>query len=113
MTGPSFFQEKLVCQYTERMINSKGIFLGDDPLEFSLPLILAQGILILLLSKIIYYVIKPLGQGVISAQIIVSLLPLRKIFANSNPFSGNSENNETCGSNFIGSRLVLSWAPPF
>ncbi|WJZ89179.1 hypothetical protein VitviT2T_008414 [Vitis vinifera] len=73
VAGP-FSEEKLVCQFTGNMIHSKGIFLGDDPFNFSLPMLLAQGILILLLTRTTYYFLKPLGQGMISAQIIAGII---------------------------------------
>ncbi|KAM3269198.1 hypothetical protein P3S67_030080 [Capsicum chacoense] len=55
--------ERLICQFSD-MINSKGaIWSGGNPFAFSLPLVLAQFILIFFATTIIFALIKPLKQS--------------------------------------------------
>ncbi|XP_015699099.2 cation/H(+) antiporter 15-like [Oryza brachyantha] len=48
--------------YDNNLVNSQGMFLGDQPLRFSLPLLLVQVSLILTLSAAAHHVLRRLGQ---------------------------------------------------
>ena len=61
----------VVCQHVG-MINSKGLWFHDDPLEYTLPLLLVQLSLISIITRSIYIFLKPLGQPSIVSHILVS-----------------------------------------
>ncbi|KAH7838374.1 hypothetical protein Vadar_025584 [Vaccinium darrowii] len=58
-----------VC-YDEQQLNSKGIWLGDDPLNYSFPSLLLQLSLISVITRLVYLAFKPLGQPLIVSQIL-------------------------------------------
>ncbi|KAG0490537.1 hypothetical protein HPP92_007400 [Vanilla planifolia] len=62
-----------VC-YDNNFVTSQGIFLGDDPLSFSLPLLLLEVSLIFVVSNALHFVLKPLGQSKVVAQILTGML---------------------------------------
>ncbi|KAL5580617.1 hypothetical protein UlMin_013059 [Ulmus minor] len=51
-------------------INSSGLWFGDNPLSFSLPLLLLQLILISIFTRAFYLILKPFGQPSIVSQIL-------------------------------------------
>lgn len=67
--GP-FVLENLVCQ-TNHMLTSRGVFLGSNPLKYAMPLLLLQMAAIIITSRLLYRLLKPLNQGMISAQVLV------------------------------------------
>ncbi|CAN4101078.1 unnamed protein product [Withania somnifera] len=67
-------QELFLCQYSD-MIHSKGcIWSGGDPLSFTLPLLLAQLILIFFVTRISFGLIRPIKQSMVSAQLIAGIV---------------------------------------
>ena len=50
---------------------SNGIFQGDNPLHFALPLAILQICLVLLVTRIIAYLFRPLRQPRVIAEIMV------------------------------------------
>jgi hypothetical protein len=54
-------------------INSSGLWFGDNPLEFSLPLLLLQLSLISIFTRSLCFLLKPFGQPTIVSHIVVSL----------------------------------------
>ncbi|EAY79675.1 hypothetical protein OsI_34821 [Oryza sativa Indica Group] len=48
--------------YDNNLVNSQGMFLGDEPLRFALPLLLVQVSIILILSAAAHHVLRRLGQ---------------------------------------------------
>ncbi|XP_059659847.1 cation/H(+) antiporter 15-like [Cornus florida] len=57
------------CDYMNK-INSRGMWLGDNPLDFSLPCLLLQLSLISIITRSIYIILKPFGQPLIVSQIL-------------------------------------------
>ena len=53
---------------------SNGIFQGDNPIHFELPLLIIQVCLVLLVTRTLSVILKPLRQPRVIAEIIVSLL---------------------------------------
>lgn len=51
---------------------SNGMFQGDNPLHFSLPLITLQICIVVLLSRILSFLLRPLRQPRVIAEIVVS-----------------------------------------
>ncbi|KAF8104038.1 hypothetical protein N665_0181s0059 [Sinapis alba] len=70
--GPFFF-ENLVCQ-TNHMLTSKGVFLGSDPLKYAMPLLLLQMAAIIITSRLLFRLLRPLKQGMISAQVLAGII---------------------------------------
>ncbi|VAI30302.1 unnamed protein product [Triticum turgidum subsp. durum] len=60
--------------YDNNLVNSQGMFLGDQPLRFSLPLLLIQVSLILLLSAAAHHVLRRLGQSRFVTHMLVGIL---------------------------------------
>ncbi|CAA3028093.1 cation H(+) antiporter 15-like [Olea europaea subsp. europaea] len=57
-----------VCQYLNQ-INSRGLLFGDQPLRFSVPSFLFQWSLISVITYFVQFLLKPVGQPLIIAQI--------------------------------------------
>lgn len=69
----SKFVHELLCIQPIK-ISSNGLWTGDNPLAFSLPLLCLQLTLVVFTSKLVYFLLKPLKQPRIVSDIIV--LPL-------------------------------------
>lgn len=59
------------CQIVGQ-INSRGIWFGDDPFAFSVPLLMMQLSLISIFTRSLYCLLKPFGQPSIVSHILVS-----------------------------------------
>lgn len=62
----------MVC-YAPKMILSRGLWDGDHPLEYSVPLFIAQLLVVSCLSRVIHSVFKPFRQPRALSQILVQL----------------------------------------
>lgn len=51
---------------------SNGVFQGDSPLDYALPLAILQICLVLVLTRVLAYLLRPLRQPRVIAEIIVS-----------------------------------------
>ncbi|KAL6642128.1 hypothetical protein ACP70R_020309 [Stipagrostis hirtigluma subsp. patula] len=60
--------------YDNNLVNSQGMFLGDQPLRFSLPLLLTQVSLILVLSAGAHLVLRRLGQSRFVTHMLVGIV---------------------------------------
>ncbi|XP_016506927.2 cation/H(+) antiporter 15-like [Nicotiana tabacum] len=69
MSNALALRANLVCT-SFNQINSKGLFVGDDPLDYSVPALLLQLSLISVFTRIIQSLLKPLGQPLIVSQIL-------------------------------------------
>lgn len=52
---------------------SNGVWQGDNPLHFAFPLLIVQTTLVLLVSRSLAFLLKPLRQPKVIAEIIVSV----------------------------------------
>ena len=59
--------------YDNNLVNSQGMFLGDQPLRFSLPLLLVQVSVILVLSAAAHLVLRRLGQSRFVTHMLVGI----------------------------------------
>ena len=59
--------------YDNNLVNSQGMFLGDQPLRFSLPLLLVQVSVILVLSAAAHLVLRRLGQSHFVTHMLVGI----------------------------------------
>ncbi|KAL3645706.1 Cation/H(+) antiporter 18 [Castilleja foliolosa] len=53
---------------------SNGVFQGDDPLQFALPLLILQICLVVVLTRLLAYLLRPLRQPLVIAEIIGGIL---------------------------------------
>ncbi|XP_075477076.1 cation/H(+) antiporter 18-like [Primulina tabacum] len=53
---------------------SNGVFQGDDPLHFSLPLVIVQICLVVVLTRVLAYLLRPLRQPRVIAEVIGGIL---------------------------------------
>ncbi|PON92201.1 DNA-directed DNA polymerase [Trema orientale] len=58
-----------ICHDVEK-ISSRGLWFGDDPLAYSVPLLLLQLSLVSIFTRSIYFLLKPFGQPSIVSQIL-------------------------------------------
>lgn len=52
---------------------STGVFQGENPLDFALPLVIVQIILVIVLTRTLAFLLRPLRQPRVIAEIIVSI----------------------------------------
>ncbi len=51
---------------------SNGVFQGDNPIRFALPLIIVQIIFVIVVTRLLGFLVKPLHQPRVIAEIVVS-----------------------------------------
>ncbi|CAL5386341.1 unnamed protein product [Camellia sinensis] len=71
--GP-YHNESMVCEFAQRTNFQGSIWLGGQPLGYSTPVLMAQFILIFIVSRLLYIFLKPLKQSPMSAQIITGII---------------------------------------
>lgn len=64
--------ETIIC-YAPTMITTNGIWQGDNPLDYSLPLFILQLILVIITTRSLVYILKPLRQPRVVSEILVRL----------------------------------------
>ncbi|CAK7354862.1 unnamed protein product [Dovyalis caffra] len=79
--------DTIVC-YAPSMITTNGIWQGDNPLDYSLPLFILQLTLVVVTTRVLVYILKPLRQPRVISEILggvilgPSVLGRSKAFAN-------------------------------
>lgn len=68
----SSWGEFLFCYKASSITCSGGYFIGDSPLDFPIPLLLLQIILIFVVSRLIHAILRHIGQPEFVSQVIVS-----------------------------------------
>lgn len=51
---------------------SNGVFQGDNPIDFALPLAILQIVIVIVLTRVLAYLLRPLRQPRVIAEVIVS-----------------------------------------
>ncbi|KAI4306889.1 hypothetical protein L6164_030129 [Bauhinia variegata] len=51
----------VVCVKNDRLSGSKGLWMGDNPFDFMLPITIFQMALCLLVSRLVYFLLRPIG----------------------------------------------------
>ncbi|RCV36584.1 hypothetical protein SETIT_7G329400v2 [Setaria italica] len=74
--------------YDNNLVNSQGMFLGDQPLRFSLPLLLVQVSVILVLSAAAHVVLRRLGQSRFVTHMLVGVFLGPTVLGRSETFRG-------------------------
>lgn len=64
-------EESIVC-YAPTMITTNGIWQGDNPLDYSLPLFILQLTLVVVVTRVMVYILKPFRQPRVISEIVVS-----------------------------------------
>ena len=72
-TGPSKLANLVVC-YSPMMITTNGIWQGVNPLEFSLPLFILQVAVIVITTRFLVLLLRPLRQPRVIAEILAGVL---------------------------------------
>lgn len=52
---------------------SNGVFQGDNPIDFALPLAILQIVIVVVLTRVLAYLLRPLRQPRVIAEVIVSV----------------------------------------
>ncbi|XP_077214822.1 cation/H(+) antiporter 15-like [Tasmannia lanceolata] len=63
----------VVC-YAPNMVTTRGVWEGDDPLNYALPLFLLQLIVVVATTRTLFFILKPLRQPRVVAEIIGGIL---------------------------------------
>ena len=63
-------EETIVC-YAPTMITTNGIWQGDNPLDYSLPLFILQLTMVVVITRFLVFVLKPFRQPRVIAEILV------------------------------------------
>ncbi len=66
---------------------SNGAWQGDDPLHFALPLIILQICLVVVLTRLLAFLLRPLRQPRVVAEIIVSFAPSMPCYLDRHSFA--------------------------
>ncbi|PNY01249.1 cation H(+) antiporter 15-like protein [Trifolium pratense] len=61
--------DEMVC-YSPTMITTNGIWQGDNPLDYALPLFILQVILVVIATRIFVFILKPIRQPRVIAEIL-------------------------------------------
>lgn len=62
---------EIVC-YSPTMITTNGVWQGDNPLDFSFPLFVLQLMIIVITTRLLVYLLKPVNQPRVVAEILVT-----------------------------------------
>lgn len=73
-------QNTIVC-YAPTMITTNGIWQGDNPLDYSLPLFILQLMMVVVLTRILVFILKPLKQPRVISEITVRTKLVLTIFS--------------------------------
>lgn len=66
----------MTVNITSIQTSSNGAWQGDNPLDYAFPLLIVQTTLILVVSRFLAFLLKPLRQPKVIAEIVVSVLLL-------------------------------------
>ncbi|KAF9599256.1 hypothetical protein IFM89_036554 [Coptis chinensis] len=93
MSKPSYSigNSTYVCQYPGEIISvsSRGVFLGDNPLLYSAPLIMLQMSIVSLITHATNFCLKPLGQSSVVSQILAGIILGPSVLGQSDVFTSH------------------------
>ncbi|XP_027182439.1 cation/H(+) antiporter 15 [Coffea eugenioides] len=78
--------ETIVC-YAPTMITTNGIWQGDNPLDYSLPLFILQLTLVVVVTRILVYILKPLRQPRVISEILGGIILGPSVLGQSTKFA--------------------------
>ncbi|XP_077229989.1 cation/H(+) antiporter 15-like [Tasmannia lanceolata] len=73
-TATESITDTMVVCFAPNMVTTQGIWMGADPLDYSLPLILVQITLVVLTTRALSFILKPFRQPRVVAEIIGGIL---------------------------------------
>ncbi|KAL9241447.1 hypothetical protein vseg_015560 [Gypsophila vaccaria] len=76
----------IVC-YAPTMITTNGVWQGDNPLDYSLPLFILQLTLVVITTRVLVFILKPLRQPNVIAEILGGVLLGPSVLGRSNRFA--------------------------
>ncbi|XP_060210250.1 cation/H(+) antiporter 15-like [Lycium barbarum] len=79
-------EDAIVC-YAPTMITTTGIWQGDNPLDYSLPLFILQLTLVVVVTRILVYVLKPIRQPRVIAEIVGGVILGPSVLGRSSKFA--------------------------
>ena len=65
-------KEEAIVRYAPTMITTNGIWQGDNPLDYSLPLFILQLTLVVVATRIFVFILKPFRQPRVISEVLVS-----------------------------------------
>ncbi|KAM6597506.1 hypothetical protein CsatA_008030 [Cannabis sativa] len=66
--------KKWVCKDLSKLVRSAGVFYGDNPFDFSTPILYAQLSISALLTALLQLILNPLGQSAFISQMLVGII---------------------------------------
>ncbi|XP_009595814.1 cation/H(+) antiporter 15-like isoform X1 [Nicotiana tomentosiformis] len=79
-------EDTIVC-YAPTMITTNGIWQGDNPLDYSLPLFILQLTLVVVITRLLVYVLKPIRQPRVIAEILGGVILGPSVLGRSSKFA--------------------------
>ncbi|KAJ8765386.1 hypothetical protein K2173_012083 [Erythroxylum novogranatense] len=79
-------QETIVC-YAPTMIITNGVWQGDNPLDFSLPLFIVQLTLVVVITRLLVFVLKPFRQPRVISEVLGGVLLGPSVLGRSSSFA--------------------------
>ncbi|XP_042503576.1 cation/H(+) antiporter 15-like [Macadamia integrifolia] len=80
-------RDGIVVCYAPNMIRTSGVLQGDNPLDFSLPLFILQVTVIVLITRCLVFILKPLRQPRVVSEIIGGVLLGPSVLGRSKQFA--------------------------
>ncbi|XP_051137006.1 cation/H(+) antiporter 15-like [Andrographis paniculata] len=85
--SPSNDTEQTIVCYAPTMITTNGIWQGDNPLDYSLPLFILQLTLVVVTTRLLVLVLRPLRQPRVIAEILGGIILGPSVLGQSNKFA--------------------------
>ncbi|MED6156395.1 Cation/H(+) antiporter 15 [Stylosanthes scabra] len=79
-------REDIVC-YAPQMITTNGIWQGDNPLNYALPLFILQVILVVIATRIFVFILKPIRQPRVIAEVLGGVILGPSVLGQSKTFA--------------------------
>ncbi|CAN4127599.1 unnamed protein product [Withania somnifera] len=79
-------EDAIVC-YAPTMVTTSGIWLDDSPLDYSLPLFIVQLILVVVVTRLLVYILKPIRQPRVIAEILGGIILGPSVLGRSSKFA--------------------------
>ncbi|CAL5410228.1 cation/H(+) antiporter 15-like [Camellia sinensis] len=73
LSAPGMLANETVC-YPSNMVTTNGIWMNENPLNYSLPLFLFQVLLIVLITRLLMFILKPLHQPRVFCEFIAGII---------------------------------------
>ncbi|XP_010273345.1 PREDICTED: cation/H(+) antiporter 15-like [Nelumbo nucifera] len=85
--GPMNKTEDLIVCYSPTMITTSGIWQGDNPLDYSLPLFILQLTLVVITTRVLVFILRPFRQPRVISEILGGVLLGPSVLGRSSKFA--------------------------